>query len=88
LCLPIRPLSLINDLALPVDTARIENYLGFPTGISGMALMARAYNQAHKFGVETAIPSEVIGFDAPDADKPGASSCGSEGASACRRARS
>ena len=30
--------------------ARIENYLGFPTGISGMALMARAYNQAQKFG--------------------------------------
>lgn len=26
-------------------SARIENYLGFPTGISGMALMARAYNQ-------------------------------------------
>jgi thioredoxin reductase (NADPH) len=51
-------------------SARIENYLGFPTGISGMALMARAYNQAHKFGVETAIPSEVIGFDAPDADRP------------------
>ena len=51
-------------------SARIENYLGFPTGISGMALMARAYNQAHKFGVETAIPSEVIGFDAADADKP------------------
>ena len=44
-------------------SARIENYLGFPTGISGMALMSRAYNQAHKFGVETAIPSEVIGFD-------------------------
>jgi thioredoxin reductase (NADPH) len=52
-------------------SARIENYLGFPTGISGMALMARAYNQANKFGVETAIPKEVIGFDAPDADKPG-----------------
>ncbi len=51
-------------------SARIENYLGFPTGISGMALMARAYNQAHKFGAETAIPSEVVGFDAPDADKP------------------
>ena len=26
-----------------------------------MALMARAYNQAHKFGVETTIPSEVVG---------------------------
>src|SRR5712675_1057231 len=40
-------------------SSRIENYLGFPTGISGMALMARAYNQAHKFGVETAIPDQV-----------------------------
>lgn len=30
--------------------------LGFPTGISGMALMARAYNQAQKFGVDMAIP--------------------------------
>ena len=38
---------------------RIENYLGFPTGITGMALMARAYNQARKFGVEMAIPDEV-----------------------------
>jgi len=40
-------------------SARIENYLGFPTGITGMALMARAYNQAQKFGVEMAIPDEV-----------------------------
>ena len=38
---------------------RIENYMGFPTGISGMALMARAYNQAQKFGVEMAIPDEI-----------------------------
>jgi thioredoxin reductase (NADPH) len=45
-------------------SARIENYLGFPTGISGIALMARAYNQAQKFGVEMAIPDEVIGLDA------------------------
>ncbi len=44
-------------------SARIENYLGFPTGITGMALMARAYNQAQKFGVEMAIPDEVIGLD-------------------------
>ena len=43
-------------------SALIENYLGFPTGISGMALMARAYNQAQKFGVEMAIPDEVIGL--------------------------
>src|SRR6266853_3565607 len=44
-------------------SARIENYLGFPTGITGMALMARAYNQSQKFGVEMAIPDEVIGLD-------------------------
>src|SRR5580700_5501582 len=43
-------------------SSRIENYLGFPTGISGMALMARAYNQAQKFGVEMAIPDEVSGL--------------------------
>ncbi|HEY2808210.1 MAG TPA: FAD-dependent oxidoreductase [Steroidobacteraceae bacterium] len=40
-------------------SSRIENYLGFPTGISGIALMARAYNQAQKFGVEMAIPDSV-----------------------------
>jgi thioredoxin reductase (NADPH) len=45
-------------------SARIENYLGFPTGISGMALMGRAYSQAQKFGVEMAIPDEVAGLDA------------------------
>jgi thioredoxin reductase (NADPH) len=41
-------------------SARIENYLGFPTGITGMALMARAFNQAQKFGTEMAIPQEVV----------------------------
>ena len=40
-------------------STRIENYLGFPTGISGMALMARAYSQAQKFGAEMAIPDEA-----------------------------
>ena len=40
-------------------SSRIENYLGFPTGITGMALMARAYNQALKFGAEMAIPDEA-----------------------------
>jgi thioredoxin reductase (NADPH) len=44
-------------------SARIENYLGFPTGISGLALMARAYNQAQKFGAEMVIPDEVIGLE-------------------------
>jgi thioredoxin reductase (NADPH) len=46
-------------------SSRIENYLGFPTGISGIALMARAHNQALKFGVEMAIPDEVMGLRAP-----------------------
>lgn len=41
-------------------SARIENYLGFPTGISGMALMGRAFTQAQKFGVEMAIPDEAL----------------------------
>jgi thioredoxin reductase (NADPH) len=44
-------------------SARIENYLGFPTGITGMALMARAYNQAQKFGVDMAIPDEVMALE-------------------------
>ena len=44
-------------------SSRIENYLGFPTGISGMALMGRAYNQAQKFGVEMAIPDEAVALD-------------------------
>lgn len=44
-------------------SARIENYLGFPTGITGMALMARAYNQAQKFGADLAIPDEALDVD-------------------------
>jgi thioredoxin reductase (NADPH) len=49
-------------------SARIENYLGFPTGISGMALMARAYNQAQKFGAEMAIPEEAVSLQADGAN--------------------
>ena len=40
-------------------SARIENYLGFPTGISGQALAGRAFSQALKFGAEVAIPVAV-----------------------------
>jgi thioredoxin reductase (NADPH) len=40
-------------------SARIENYLGFPTGISGQALAGRAFTQAVKFGAELAIPLSV-----------------------------
>nr|HEV8009883.1 FAD-dependent oxidoreductase [Bradyrhizobium sp.] len=44
-------------------SARIENYLGFPTGISGHALTARAFNQAQKFGAEMMIPVTVKSLD-------------------------
>jgi len=49
-------------------SARIENYLGFPTGISGHALTARAFNQAQKFGAEVMIPVEVQSLDCSRAD--------------------
>uniref|UniRef100_B0T2B6 Thioredoxin reductase n=1 Tax=Caulobacter sp. (strain K31) TaxID=366602 RepID=B0T2B6_CAUSK len=52
-------------------SARIENYLGFPTGVSGMALMARAYNQAQKFGANLAIPDEVAALDCEGDSKAG-----------------
>jgi thioredoxin reductase (NADPH) len=48
-------------------SARIENYLGFPTGISGQALAGRAFNQALKFGAEIAVPTRVERLDC----KPG-----------------
>lgn len=52
-------------------SSRIENYLGFPTGISGQALAGRAYNQALKFGAELAIPLEVAQLDcATDLGRP------------------
>jgi thioredoxin reductase (NADPH) len=44
-------------------SARIENYLGFPTGISGQALAGRAYVQAQKFGVEMLIPAQAQSLD-------------------------
>jgi thioredoxin reductase (NADPH) len=44
-------------------SARIENYLGFPTGISGQALTGRAYIQAQKFGARMMIPVEVVRLD-------------------------
>ncbi|SAL47800.1 FAD-dependent oxidoreductase [Caballeronia humi] len=40
-------------------SARIENYLGFPTGITGHALAGRAFVQAQKFGAHIGIPCEV-----------------------------
>jgi thioredoxin reductase (NADPH) len=44
-------------------SSRIENYLGFPTGISGQALAGRALTQAEKFGAEVAIARRAVGLD-------------------------
>jgi thioredoxin reductase (NADPH) len=44
-------------------SARIENYFGFPTGISGLALTARGLSQAQKFGATIAIPVAVERLD-------------------------
>ncbi|MGA7540215.1 MAG: FAD-dependent oxidoreductase [Steroidobacteraceae bacterium] len=44
-------------------SSKIENYLGFPTGISGQALAGRAQNQAQKFGARLAIARTVTGLD-------------------------
>ena len=41
--------------AKPASSSRIENYLGFPTGISGQELAGRAYTQAQKFGAQLMI---------------------------------
>ncbi|HEY1752219.1 MAG TPA: FAD-dependent oxidoreductase [Caulobacteraceae bacterium] len=49
-------------------SSRIENYLGFPTGISGQALAGRAFNQAQKFGADIVIPGRVRRLDCRRAD--------------------
>jgi thioredoxin reductase (NADPH) len=53
-------------------SARIENYLGFPTGISGQALAGRAFVQAQKFGAEMMIPAEVSSLECGAEGHPGA----------------
>jgi thioredoxin reductase (NADPH) len=45
------------------QSSRIENYLGFPTGISGEALAGRALAQAEKFGAEVAIARTAVRID-------------------------
>ena len=47
-------------------SSRIENYLGFPSGVSGRDLTSRAVTQAQRLGAEVLVPLEVIGvsFDA------------------------
>ena len=49
-------------------SARIENYLGFPTGISGQALTGRAYTQAQKFGADMLIPVSIRSLDCSQRD--------------------
>jgi thioredoxin reductase (NADPH) len=44
-------------------SSKIENYLGFPTGISGRELAERAFVQATKFGAEIVAPREIAGLD-------------------------
>jgi thioredoxin reductase (NADPH) len=44
------------------SSSRIENYLGFPTGISGLDLTARAYAQAQKFGAQIMIAKGATGL--------------------------
>jgi thioredoxin reductase (NADPH) len=49
-------------------SARIENYLGFPTGISGQALAGRAFTQAQKFGADIMIPVGAKALDCTRTD--------------------
>jgi thioredoxin reductase (NADPH) len=49
-------------------SARIENYLGFPTGISGQALAGRAFTQAQKFGADIMIPISAKALDCTRSD--------------------
>lgn len=51
-------------------SARIENYLGFPTGISGGALAGRAFVQAQKFGADIQIPVRVTRIDCSRSSGP------------------
>ena len=44
-------------------SSKIENYLGFPTGISGQALAGRAYAQAQKFGAQVLIAKSATRLD-------------------------
>jgi thioredoxin reductase (NADPH) len=48
-------------------SSKIENYFGFPTGISGQALAGRGLSQCRKFGAEVGVPIEVLGIDCENA---------------------
>jgi thioredoxin reductase (NADPH) len=51
------------------SSRRIENYLGFPGGISGSELTGRAITQARKFGARTATPYRALALEPGDAHK-------------------
>lgn len=51
-------------------SAKIENYLGFPTGISGQDLTKHAYNQAIRFGATIAVPISVLDMECQTKNKP------------------
>jgi thioredoxin reductase (NADPH) len=48
-------------------TSKIENYFGFPTGISGQALAGRGLSQCRKFGAEVGVPIEALTIECTDA---------------------
>jgi thioredoxin reductase (NADPH) len=50
-------------------SARIENYFGFPTGITGQALTGRGFTQAQKFGARMLIPMETRRLDCAPAKR-------------------
>ena len=48
------------------SSSKIENYFGFPTGVSGQALAGRGLSQARKFGAEVAVPCDVVKLSCMD----------------------
>jgi thioredoxin reductase (NADPH) len=49
-------------------SSKIENYFGFPTGISGQALAGRGLSQCRKFGAEVGVPIEALKIDCSNAE--------------------
>jgi thioredoxin reductase (NADPH) len=47
-------------------SSRIENYLGFPAGITGIELTSRALVQVNKFGAQVSSPCEAVALDCHD----------------------
>ena len=64
-------------------SSRIENYLGFPSGVSGDELASRALQQARRLGAEILVTRSITRIDAGDAGR-----CTSTAATCCGRGRS